>query len=55
MWYSIHNAEPTTINESLQEDIWLNANILPGNKPTYNNVWDEAGIQCIHKLVKGIF
>ena len=51
--YSIHNTEPMTVQEILQEDIWLNSNILIGNKPIYNKQWDEAGIRCIQNLVEG--
>ena len=36
IWYSIHNKEPMTVEETLQEDIWFNSNILIGNKPIYN-------------------
>ena len=39
MWYSIHNTEPTTITEILQENIWYNARILIGDK-----AWFDAGI-----------
>ena len=53
IWYSIHNKEPMTVQEILQEDIWFNSNILIGNKPTYNKEWDEAGIRCIQNLVEG--
>ena len=36
IWYSIHNKEPKTVQEILQEDIWFNSNFLIGNKPIYN-------------------
>ena len=53
IWYSIHNTEPMTVQEIVQEDIWFNSNILIGNKPIYNKQWDEAGILCIQNLVEG--
>ena len=51
--YSIHNKEPMTVEEILQEDIWFNSTILIGNKPIYNKEWDEAGIRRIQNLVEG--
>ena len=53
IWYSIHNKEPMTVEEILQEDIWFNSNILIGNKSIYNKEWDGAGIRCIQNLVEG--
>ena len=50
IWYYIHNKEPMTVQEILQEDIWFNCNILIENKPMYNKEWDEAGIRCIQNL-----
>ena len=53
MWYSIHNTEPTTINEILQENIWYNARILIGNKPVFNKAWFQVGIERIQDLCEG--
>ena len=53
IWYSIHNTEPMTVHEILQEDIWFNSNILIRNKPFYNKEWNEARIGCIQNLVEG--
>ena len=53
MWYSIHNTEPTTINDILQENIWYNARILIGDKPVFNKAWFEAGLESIHDLCEG--
>ena len=50
MWYSIHNTQPTSINEILQENIWYNARILIGDKPIFNKVWFQAGIERIQDL-----
>ena len=53
MWYSIHNTEPTTINEILQEHIWYFARILIRDKPVFNKVWFQVGIECIQDLCEG--
>ena len=53
MWYSIHNTEPTTISEILQENIWYNARILVGDKPVFNKAWFDAGIEHIQDLCEG--
>ena len=53
MWYSIHNTEPTTINDILQENIWYNARILIGDKPVFNKAWFQAGIEHIQDLCEG--
>ena len=53
MWYSIHNTEPTTINEILQENIWYNARILIGDKPVFNKAWLQVGIERIQDLCEG--
>ena len=53
MWYSIHNTEPTSINEILQENTWYNARILIGDKPVFNKAWFQAGVECIRDLCEG--
>ena len=53
MWYSIHNREPTTINEILPENMGYNARILIGDKPVFNKAWFQAGIECIQDLCEG--
>ena len=51
LWHSLHNTEPLTTSDVLEEIIWDNEKILVGNKPLRNINWLKAGVCKIKDIV----
>ena len=41
------------MNEIMQENIWYNARIAIGDRPVFNKVWFQVGIERIQDLCEG--
>ena len=50
-WYETHNTPPLTKPEVLKEKLWYNERILVGNKPVYNKIWQNTGINYLADIV----
>ena len=53
MWYSLHNTNPKTCLDVLNESLWNNASILIGNRPSYNKKWKVKGIIQLRHIMNG--
>ena len=51
MWHGLHNTEPLTASEVLEEIIWDNEKILVSYKPLRNINWLKAGVCKVKDIV----
>lgn len=50
-WFNVHNTEPKTVTDILNENIWRNNFIKIGNKTVVKSEWEEKGIKKIANLL----
>ena len=50
-WYELYCLNPVTIDEISHEILWLNRQILIGNKPVIFKEWRNAGIETIADIL----
>ena len=50
-WHEIRDLEQPNCNQLLNEPLWLNHNILIGNKPAQQKEWEDKGINILNDIL----